>query len=40
MQDLDFYQRHREELTARYLAGREANPRPVPTGGVDQSLQD
>jgi hypothetical protein len=40
MQDPDFYHRRREELTARYPAGPEANPWPVPSGGIDQSQLD
>jgi catechol 2,3-dioxygenase-like lactoylglutathione lyase family enzyme len=35
MKDLDFYQRRREELTARYLAEALTNPGQVPTCGVD-----
>lgn len=35
MTDLDFYQKRRRELTARYLAEPVANPSPVQTGGVD-----
>jgi len=35
MKDLDFYQKRREELAARYLAETSASPSAVQTGGVD-----
>jgi glyoxylase I family protein len=35
MPDLSYYQKRREALKRSYLPGGEAEPRPLPTAGVD-----